>query len=243
MEEMKNTPPLANHHISVDCVVLGFDGKQLNALLIKRNGIENGEEFHDMKLPGSLIYQDEDLDEAAKRVLHELTGLQNVNLTQFKAFGSKGRTSNPKDVHWLERATREHIGSIITVGYVSLVKLNRTLEIEMDCSQSIWVPINKIPTLAFDHNIILNESLLYIRNYSRVNPSLLFQLLSRKFTEAQLRLLYKEISGKEIDVRNFHKKMTMMEYVIPLNEFETGVSHRAARFYKFDNKVYNKKIY
>mgnify|MGYP000553284928 FL=1 len=56
-----------------------------------------------MKLPGSLIYDDEDLDEAAKRVLNELTGLKNVKLTQFKAYGSKNRTRNPKDVLWLER--------------------------------------------------------------------------------------------------------------------------------------------
>ena len=59
-------------------------------------GEDNGEVYHDMKLPGSLIYMDEDLDEAAQRVLYELTGLRNVNLMQFKAFGSKNRTSNPK---------------------------------------------------------------------------------------------------------------------------------------------------
>ena len=70
-------------------------------LLVKRAGEDNGEVYHDMKLPGSLIYMDEDLDEAAQRVLYELTGLRNVNLMQFKAFGSKNRTSNSKDVRWL----------------------------------------------------------------------------------------------------------------------------------------------
>ena len=68
---MQNTTvhiiPLANNHISIDCVVIGFDGEQLKALLIKRVGEEKGEIFHDMKLPGSLIYMDEDLDEAAKK--------------------------------------------------------------------------------------------------------------------------------------------------------------------------------
>lgn len=80
---------MANNHISVDCVVIGFDGEQLKVLLVKRAGEDNGEVYHDMKLPGSLIYMDEDLDEAAQRVLYELTGLRNVNLMQFKAFGSK----------------------------------------------------------------------------------------------------------------------------------------------------------
>ena len=104
MQNMEHKTPLANNHISVDCVVIGFDGEQLKVLLIKRVGEEQGEIFHDMKLPGSLIYMDEDLDEAAQRVLNELTGLKNVNLMQFKAFGSKNRTKDPKDFHWLERA-------------------------------------------------------------------------------------------------------------------------------------------
>ena len=105
MHDIPKQIPLANNHISVDCVVIGFDGEQLKVLLINRIGEENGKVYRDMKLPGSLIYMDEDLDEAAQRVLFELTGIRNVNLMQFKAFGSKNRTSNPKDVHWLERAS------------------------------------------------------------------------------------------------------------------------------------------
>ena len=66
MQNIDQILPLANNHISVDCVVIGFDGEQLKVLLIKRAGEEEGEIFHDMKLPGSLIYMDEDLDEAAK---------------------------------------------------------------------------------------------------------------------------------------------------------------------------------
>lgn len=89
---MEYTEQLANNHISVDCVVIGFDGEKLKVLLVKRMGEESGEVFHDMKLPGSLIYMDEDLDDAAKRVLRDLTGLKNVDLMQFKAFGSKDRT-------------------------------------------------------------------------------------------------------------------------------------------------------
>ena len=76
MQNIEQKTPLANNHISVDCVVIGFDGEQLKVLLIKRAGEEEGEIFHDMKLPGSLIYMDEDLDEAAKRVLNELTGAE-----------------------------------------------------------------------------------------------------------------------------------------------------------------------
>ena len=119
MQSIQKKAPLANNHISVDCVVIGFDGEQLKVLLVKRAGEDNGEVYHDMKLPGSLIYMDEDLDEAAQRVLYELTGLRNVNLMQFKAFGSKNRTSNPKDVRWLERAMQSKVERIVTIAYLS----------------------------------------------------------------------------------------------------------------------------
>ena len=238
---MKDTfPPLAKNHISVDCVVIGFDGVQLKVLLVKRMGEEEGEVFHDMKLPGSLIYMDEDLDEAAQRVLHELTGLKNVNLVQFKAFGSKNRTKNPKDVHWLERAQRAKVERIVTIAYLSLVKIDRALNRNLDECQASWVAMEDIADLAFDHNLIIKEALSYIRQYVEINPSALFELLPRKFTAAQLRVLYELVYEKRIDVRNFHKKMAQMEYVVPLDEKQEGVSHRAARFYRFEKKVYNK---
>lgn len=238
---MKNTNiPLANNHISVDCVVIGFDGEQIRVLLIKRMGEEEGEIFHDMKLPGSLIYMDEDLDEAAARVLNELTGLKNVNLVQFKAFGSKDRTKNPKDVHWLERAQLAKVERIVTVVYLSLVKIDRTLNRNLDSFQACWVALSDIKSLAFDHNLIICEAVSYIRQYVEANPAALFDLLPRKFTAAQFRILYELIYGKSIDVRNFHKKISQLEYVVPLEEKEQGVAHRAARYYRFDKKIYNK---
>ena len=93
-------------HVSVDCVLIGFDGEQFRVLLVRQVGKQSEDGYNNMKLPGSLIYDDEDLDEAAKRVLNEVTGLKNVKLTQFKAYGSKDRTRNPKDGLWLERFHR-----------------------------------------------------------------------------------------------------------------------------------------
>ena len=221
--------PLANNHISVDCVVFGFDGEQLKVLLVKRMGEESGEIFHDMKLPGSLIYQDEDLDGAAKRVLNELTGLKSVRLTQFKAFGSKDRTKNPK------------VDRIVTIAYLSLVKIDRALSKNLDDYQACWVALPEVKDLAFDHNLIIREALIFIRQYVEFNPSMLFDLLPRKFTAQQLRRLYELIYNKTIDVRNFHKKIAIMDYVVPLEEKQQGVAHRAARYYRFDKKIYNKK--
>ncbi len=232
--------PLANNHISVDCVVVGFDGERIRVLLVRRIGEDSGEVFHDMKLPGSLIYMDEDLDGAAKRVLNEHTGFKNVNLMQFKAFGSKDRTKNPKDVRWLERAEKAKVERIVTIAYLSLVKIDRALNKNLDNFQAEWVPLDEIKDLAFDHNLIIEEAMKFIRQYVEFNPSCLFDLLPRKFTALQLRVLYEVLYGKQIDVRNFHKKIMMMDYVIPMDEFQQGVSHRAARYYRFDKKIYNK---
>ena len=240
MQKSNLNTPLANNHISVDCVVVGFDGDRLKVLLIKRVGDDEGLAFHDMKLPGSLIYKDEDLDGAAMRVLSELTGLKNVDLIQFKAFGSKNRTSNPKDVRWLERAQKAQVESIVTIAYLALVKIDRALSRNLETFQADWVALDDIQDLAFDHNLIIKEALVYIRQYVDSNPAALFELLPRKFTASQLRTLYELIYNKTIDVRNFHKKIALMDYVLPLEERQQGVAHRAARYYRFDKKLYNK---
>ena len=234
--ESKKLQPLANNHISVDCVVMGFDGERLRVLLVRRVGEEQGQAFSDMKLPGSLIYMDEDLDEAARRVLGELTGLKSIDLMQFKAYGSKNRTSDPKDVHWLERAMQMHVERIVTIAYLALVKIDRKLSVGLDDYQACWVPVTEVPQLAFDHNLIVGDALEYVARVCQGNPSRLFDLLPRMFTAAQLRYLFEVVYGKPIDVRNFHKRLAQMPYVVPLEEYEQGVAHRAARYYRFDRK-------
>ena len=121
-----------------------------------------------------------------------------------------------------------------------MVKIDKKLTQLSDKYEACWVKVKEIGELAFDHNQIINEALLFIRQYVDTNPSVLFDLLSRKFTAAQLRTLYELVYDKIFDVRNFHKKIAMMEYVVQLDEKQTGVPHRAARYYKFDKKIYNK---
>ena len=231
--------PLANNHISIDCVVLGFDGSNLRALLVRRQGEDQAGEYNDMKLPGSLIYQDEDLDEAAMRVLHELTGVRDVPLQQFKAFGSKDRTRNQRDIVWLERAQQAHVERIVTIADFALVKLDSAMLRIVDRESATWVSVSEIGQLAFDHNLIIEEALKAVRREVDNNRSVLFDLLPKKFTASQLRLLTEIIYGRTLDVRNFHKKISQMPYVVPLEERQKGVAHRAARYFKFDRKVYN----
>ncbi|MCD8261415.1 MAG: NUDIX domain-containing protein [Bacteroides sp.] len=233
---------LINPNVSVDCVIVGFDGECMKVLLVKQVGKEPGSEYNDMKLPGSLIYDDEDLDEAAGRVLYELTGIKNLNLLQFRAFGSKNRTHNPKDVNWLERFHRlnSKVERIVTIAYLSMVKIDKKLTQLSDKYEACWVEWKEIRNLAFDHEQIIAEALTYIRQYVEYHPSVLFDLLPRKFTASELRILFELVYDRQFDVRNFHKKIAMMEYIVPLEERQKGVPHRAARYYKFDKKIYKK---
>ena len=234
---------MVNPHVSVDCVLIGFDGEQLCVLVIRQLDAIHEEGLNHYKLPGSLIYEDEDLDDAAKRVLKELTGLKSVKMIQFRAFGSKDRTRNPKDVRWLERfhSLNEKIDRIVTIAYLTLLKIDRKYTQLSHQYEACWMPVKEVKELAFDHKQIVEEALAYIRQYVENTPSSLFTLLPRKFTASQLRTLYEVIYDREFDVRNFHKKIALMDYVVPLEEKERGVAHRAARYYRFDRVIYNKR--
>ncbi len=238
-QDILNCYRTVNPHVSVDCVLIGFDGEKLSVLLVKRQGVVDPD-FCDTKLPGSLVYMDEDLDEAAARVLSDLTGLKNVNLEQFKTFGDKDRTRNPKDTLWLERfhSLKAPVDRIVTVAYLSLQKVDSKMIFPNYKYQPCWKPVKEVGNLAFDHKQIIDEALLYIRNKAELNPAFLFALLPKKFTAAQMRKLFELVYDRTFDVRNFHKRIAQMTYVVALDEKERGVPHRAARYYKFDkNKV------
>ncbi len=224
-----------NPHVSVDCVVFGFDGEKLKVLLVERSIAEQNEMYNDKKLPGSIILQDEDLDTAASRVLNELTGLKNIYLSQFKSFGNPNRTNDSRDILWLEKTTQLKIGRIVTVAYVALVKINSKLVFNAADTLVNWYDINEIKNmnLAFDHTDIIFEGLKHIRHRLELEPHLFFELLPRKFTITQLRTLHDTVHQVQSDVRNFQKKVAQMPYVVALDEVEAGVPHRAARLYKY----------
>lgn len=224
-----------NPHVSVDCVVFGFDGENLKVLLIERSITEQNELYNDKKLPGSIILNDEDLDAAAARVLTELTGLKNIYLSQFRSFGGPDRTKNPRDIVWLENTMQLKIGRIVTVAYVALIKIDRKIQVRTEDTQANWYNVNEVSTmnLAFDHAEIIRKGLEHIRHRMDIVPHLLFELLPRKFTISQLRILYDTVHQTRSDVRNFQKKVAQWSYVVALDEIEEGVPHRAARLYKY----------
>ncbi len=229
-----------NFHVSVDCVVFGFEFGKLNVLLLERKMNYEGQEFKDLKLPGDLVRKDEDLDTAAARVLKELTGLDNIYLRQYAAIGTPNRlTRQERDMEWLRQIGHpEEV--VVTVAYYSLINIDQErinkFELRDDAK---WKPVSQISELAFDHMEILNDALTALRDELRFNP-IGFELLPSKFTLSQLQKLYEVILGSTLDKRNFRKKVSNMPYVIPINEKEKGVSHKPARYYIFSKKVYEK---
>lgn len=227
-----------NPYVSVDCVVFGFDGKDINVLLIERHIQENDGDYNDKKLPGSIIYMDEGLDVAASRVLTELTGLKNIPLSQFQSFGDPERSGNSRDVLWLEKTMHTKIERIVTVGYVALIKINRKITLDSEDRSANWHNVRDLEKmkLAFDHLQIICQGLEYIKHWLGVEPDLMFKLLPRKFTLSQLRLLYDAVNQTHSDVRNFQKKVKQWKNLVMLDEFEKNVPHRAARLYKYKNE-------
>lgn len=226
-------------YVSVDCVVFGFDhDNRLNILLVQRH-VDDVPVDRQRKLPGSLIFSNEDVDDAAHRVLHELTGIKKMVLKQFKCFADPFRASNQVDIKWMGTEYMDNIDRIITVAYLSLCKIDHKIN-STKYETVDWYPVDQVPALPFDHNKIINESLTEIRRWIETDFSIIFELLPKKFTIRQLYQLYSALSEKQIDIKNFHKKISSFNYIIPLEEIEQNVSHRAARYYRFDAKIYKK---
>lgn len=230
-------------NISVDCVIFGFDFSELKVLLIER---EEGDFASDpnkpgvLALPGDHILSDENFDQAAARVLKELTGLEDIYLQQFKAFGDPNRMNNESDRKWMKFIRAEPDVRVVTIAYYSLVQLEQYVpQASSFARHAIWQPVSEIPILAFDHNKLVNEALNALRRKLKNEP-VGFELLPEKFTLSQLQRLYEIIMGTSFEKRNFRRKILKKNILIPLDEKQVGVPHKAARLYKFDSESYEK---
>jgi 8-oxo-dGTP diphosphatase len=232
-------PNFIHTYLSVDCVVFGFDHEnKLNVLLVQRH-VDDIPVEQQRKLPGSLIFSDEDVDDAANRVLFELTGIKKMVLKQFRCFADPNRASNQNDIKWMGKEYKHNIDRIVTVAYLSLCRIDHKID-SSKYENVDWYAVDKVPVLPFDHNLIIDQSLTEIRKWIDSDFSIIFVLLPKKFTMRQLYQLYNALSEKKIDIKNFHKKISSFNYIIALDEIETNVSHRAARYYKFDPKIFKK---
>lgn len=227
-----------NNSISIDCVILGFDGKQLKVLLVRQSRIMSHEGEASLKLPGSMIFQDENLTEAAYRVLEEMTGLRNVFLKQFYVFSDPKRVEG-KELEWVQKEYSITTTRVVTVAYYSLLKLNEKILRHTNYKRALWIDAQTIKRLGLDHKNILMQALKTFSERLMQEP-IAFELLPKKFTLRSVQNLYEAVFGIDIDNRNFRKKILACGYLVSTNEKEKDVPHKAALLYMFNKTLYDK---
>jgi len=207
--------------VAVDAVVFGYESKNnLSVLLIKR-GIEPFK--NEWALPGGLVLNDESLEEAVERELKEETGVTIDYLEQLYTFGS------PK---------RDPRNRVLAVSYFGLVKPNHfKIKADTDAADVQWFNLNELPKLAFDHQLILDTAQERLKSKLSYQP-IGFDLLNDEFPFSDLENLYMTILEKEIDRRNFRKKMLSFGIIEETNKIEKIGSGRPAKLFKFNKKKF-----
>ncbi|HLA78332.1 MAG TPA: NUDIX domain-containing protein [Vicinamibacteria bacterium] len=207
--------------LTVDCVIFGYDTEDLKVLLIQRDSPPFEGRW---ALPGGFVDVGEPLEEAARRELKEETGVEKVYLEQLYTFGDD-----------VKRDPRERV---VSVAYYALAKLSdHRVQAATDARNAAWFQVADAPSLAFDHDQVLEMALTRLKGKVRYQP-IGFELLPPKFTLTQLQRLYETLLEASLDKRNFRKKLLAMGLLEELDEIEQDVAHRAARLYRFDKRAY-----
>ena len=210
--------------LTVDIVVFALDEDGLKVMLIERDLEPFAGRW---AIPGGFVRVNETLDEAARRELQEETGLRDIYLEQLYTYGG------------LDRDPRKRI---VTVAYYALVNLQgHDVKASTDARNAAWFNVDDLPDLAFDHEQILDAALERLQGKVRYQP-IGFELLPNKFPLRDLQRLYEIVLDRELDKRNFRKKILSMDILVELNEIEKDVSHRAAKLYRFDKKKYGRLV-
>lgn len=204
--------------VAVDCIIFGFDKNQLKLLLTKR-ALEP--EKGKWSLVGGFVGKNESLDDATSRVLFKLTGLKNIYMEEVKAFS---------------KVKRDPVERTVSVAYYALIKMNRNMKLSAEYGAQ-WIPIDKIPTLIFDHLEMVEAAKKKLKTMAKHQP-IGFELLPKKFTIPQLRSLYEAIYEEEMDKRNFSRKILAMNLLEKLDEKDKKNSKKGAYLYSFDKWRY-----
>lgn len=207
--------------VAVDCIIFGFDGKQLQALLIKR-GFEP--EKGKWSLMGGFVDMNESADDAAVRVLNQLTGMDNIYMEQLYCF---------TDVN------RDPAGRVISIAYFALVNIAAYNEQMLFEHEARWFPLDQIPDLIFDHKEMVAKAKERLQQKVANHP-IGFELLPEKFTLPQLQSLYEAIYEGPLDKRNFTRKMLSLDILNRLDEKNKKSSRKGAFYYVFDKMKYGK---
>lgn len=228
--------------VSVDCVIFGFHAGELKVLLLK--GLHNQK----WALPGGFIYKDEDVEEAAIRVLQERTQLTGIFLQQFHLFGDVRRTEQKHAKAMLEEAgvqnPDEHwiLQRFVTVGYYALVEYEKVNPVpDVNSSECAWHNVMHLRNLIIDHKEIIEKGLHSLRVHLNYQP-IGYNLLPKEFTLKDLQLIYETILGKKLDRSNFQRKILSYGILDRKEKKFSGGSHRAPYLYSFNKEKYFKAL-
>jgi 8-oxo-dGTP diphosphatase len=208
---------------AIDCIIFGFDGHHIKVLLIKR-GFQP--KLNRWSLMGGFVKKNESLDDAANRILRQLTGLDGIYLEQLHAFG------HPR---------RDPIERTISVAYFALIDIHKYERQISHEYHSEWFNINEIPVLIFDHDEMVRQAREKLK-YKASHHPILFELLPKKFTLPQVQTLYEEIFNSELDKRNFIRKILSTGLLVKLGQKDKGNSKKGAFLFRVNAETYKKQF-
>lgn len=229
-------------HVSIDSVIFGYHQQKLRILLLKWQGLDG------WGLPGGFIKRREPLNQAAYRILQERTSLNDLFLQQFHVFGDSpyrvqeinAREYQKKyglqvNASWLLERT-------LSIGYFALVDYSKvSVTLDFFTEDYHWWDVSDIPQLLFDQNEVVEKALLTLRLQLYHQP-IASNLLSEKFTLTEIRTLYETILGKELDQRNFAKKLISLGLIRKLDERRAIGAHRSPFLHKFERENYEQAL-
>lgn len=216
--------------LSIDCVVFSFHENVLQVLTLKMKDQDS------WGLPGGYVKKEENVDDAAIRILKDRTGTENIYLQQFYTFGNLKRSESAfedyDDSLWNKQR-------FVSIGYYALAEYsNVNLVVDEYSSACNWQSIESLPLFMMDHRVIFDKALLTLREQLNNHP-IGYNLLPEKFTMPELQKLYEIILGKKLNRGNFYRKILRYDILTKLDESRKGGAHKAPDLYSFDLEKYN----
>ncbi|MEX2601295.1 MAG: NUDIX domain-containing protein [Balneolaceae bacterium] len=209
--------------VALDCIIFGFDRKKLKLLLIKRNFEPQKGEW---SLMGGFLRPHEGLDEAASRILNELTGLENIYLEQLYGFGE---------------VDRDPVERTISIAFYALINTHDHDEEIVSDFDARWFDVDELPDLIFDHQKMVKAAITRLRYRTSLEP-VGFELLPDKFTLPELQQLYEAIYDTNLDKRNFRRRILSMNVLEKTDEKQKKYSRKGAFLYRFDQDKYRTEL-
>ena len=210
-------------YVAVDCIIFGFHENELKLLLIKRKFDPCRGEW---SLMGGFLNRGESIDQAAERVLLDLTGLKDVYMEQIGIFGEVNRDPGER---------------VLSTAYYALMNMNDYDSRLAEVHNAVWVTLNDLPELIFDHQEMVNSAIRVLRRKAGYQP-VGFNLLPELFTISQLQALYEAIYQTSLDKRNFRKKIFELDMLEKLEKKDKNASKRGAYYYRFNKEKYDRRL-